>query len=328
MTIQISIIGLGQIGASIGLSLAKHKDQIHRMGHDKDRYAMNYAKTNDVVDKVTLMLSGAVEKADIVFLALPFHEIYPVLEHISQDLKEDTLVIDTGPLKTPVLKWVDEFLPENCHYVGFTPVIASDHLGNLEFGPDTASADLFEGSSIGIVGGKNTTEKAINMAANLVQLLGATPLFTDPAEIDGLMTMTYILPRLMAASLLKTTQETPGWREARKIASRAYSQVTNPLSQDEITGALAAALQNNRENTTRVIDDLIGVLLEIRDMTDTASQEELEVYFRKVQKNRDLWLDDRKKGNWIETPQPEYKRRGMLAQLLGFRPRKKPQEDK
>jgi len=328
MTIQISIFGLGQIGASLGLALAKHKDQILRVGHDKDRYAVSYAKTNDVVDKVTLTLSGAVDKADIVILALPFQEIYSVLEHISQDLKEDTLVIDTGPLKTPVLKWVDEFLPKSCHYVGFTPVIGSDHLNNLEYGPDTASADLFDGSVMGIVGGGNTTESAINMAANLVQLLGATPYFTDPAEIDGLMTTTYILPRLLAVSLLKTSQDAPGWREARKIASRAYSQTTNSLAQDEITGALAAAVESNRENTSRVIDDLIRVLIEVKDLAENASQEESEKYFRQVQKNRDLWLDDRKKGNWIETPQPDYQRRGMLSQLLGFKERKKFQEDK
>ena len=34
MPVQITIIGLGQIGASMGLALASHKD-ILRIGHDK-----------------------------------------------------------------------------------------------------------------------------------------------------------------------------------------------------------------------------------------------------------------------------------------------------
>jgi len=328
MTIQISIIGLGQIGTSIGLAFAEQGDQILRVGHDKDRYAVNNAKTNNVVDKVALTLSGAVEKADIVILALPLQEIHAVIEHISQDLKEDSLVIDTGPIKAPVLKWVDEFLPEYCHYVGFTPVIGSNFLEELEYGPDTASADLFKGSLIGIIGGKNTAEKAVNMAANLVQLLGASPYFTDPVEIDGLMTMTYILPRLMAATMLKTSQDAPGWREARKIASKAYSQVTNPLAQDEIAGALATALADNQENTTRTINELIREFVEVRDLVETANLEELEDYFTKIQKGRDLWLDDRKKGAWIDSPKQDFQNRGMLAQLFGFRPRPKSQEDK
>ena len=35
MPVQITIIGLGQIGASMGLALASHKDKILRIGHDK-----------------------------------------------------------------------------------------------------------------------------------------------------------------------------------------------------------------------------------------------------------------------------------------------------
>ena len=40
MTIQISIIGLGQIGASIGLALSEHKN-LQIVGHDKN---LNTAK--------------------------------------------------------------------------------------------------------------------------------------------------------------------------------------------------------------------------------------------------------------------------------------------
>ena len=36
MSVQITLIGLGQIGASIGLALAEQKELLQRMGHDKD----------------------------------------------------------------------------------------------------------------------------------------------------------------------------------------------------------------------------------------------------------------------------------------------------
>ena len=35
MTVKITIIGLGQIGASIGLALANHKDQVTTLGYDE-----------------------------------------------------------------------------------------------------------------------------------------------------------------------------------------------------------------------------------------------------------------------------------------------------
>ena len=84
MAIQLTILGLGQIGSSVGLALREYKDKIHRVGHDKSRQAVNFAKENDAVDKTALTLSGAVKDADIVLLALPFQEIYPVLEFIAE----------------------------------------------------------------------------------------------------------------------------------------------------------------------------------------------------------------------------------------------------
>jgi prephenate dehydrogenase len=327
MKIQITIIGLGQIGSSIGLALAKHNEQILRIGHDKDRSAVTYAKNNDVVEKLSITLAGAVEKADIVILALPFQEIRSVLKHISQDLKQGALVIDTSPLKTPVLAWADELLPAGCDYVGFTPVIGSDYLDVCDFGSDTADVDLFKGTQMVIVGGRKTSEKAVDMAANLAHLLGASPYFSDPAEIDGLMTITHLLPRLMAASLLKVSQDTPGWKEARKIAGKAYSQVSNPFAQDEIAGALAAGVIHNPENTKRVINDLIRVLIEYRDFDGTAGQDELEESLTKLQQGRDLWLDDRRTSSWIDTPKIEVRRGGILSRLLGFRGPKKAGEN-
>jgi prephenate dehydrogenase len=44
MTVQLTIIGLGQIGASIGLALADHTDKITRTGSDFNRRVMQQAK--------------------------------------------------------------------------------------------------------------------------------------------------------------------------------------------------------------------------------------------------------------------------------------------
>jgi len=327
MKIQLTIIGLGQIGASAGLALAKHKESILRVGHDKSRDAVNLAKENQAVDKIALTLSGAVAEADIVLLALPLQEIPEVLEHISQDLKDGALVIDTSPIKTPVLGWVKEFLPDTTHYVGITPVINADYLDECGFGPEVAHEDLFKGNLMGVVTSRTASNKAINMAANLSELLGALPYFSDAGEIDGLMSMIHLMPQVLAASLLKTSFDAPGWREARKVAGKPYYQLVNPFGQDELPGALTFSLAHNQENTIRLINDLIRALVEIRDLVDTADQEELEGTFTKLQQGRDLWLADREEGKWIDIPEIETRQRGILAQMLGFRGQKPARED-
>jgi len=328
MTIQLTILGLGQIGTSVGMALADNNDQIFRVGHDKTRETANQAKEKNAVDKIAITLSGAVKDADIVLLALPFQEIYSVLEHIAQDLKEDALVLDTGPLKQPVIKWAEELLPENRHYVGLTPVINFAYLEEFEFGPATAHEDLFSDCLMAIVSGPRSSEKTVKLAANLVQLLGATPYFTDPAEIDGLMTKTHILPQLLAASLLKITQDTPGWREARKLAGKPYTQVTNSFSQDDVPGELAAAVIYNQENTTRLLNDIIRSLVEIRDLSETPGQEELKEMFTKLQKDRDLWWVDRRESRWNDIKTNKIPRRTLISQLFGFRRREPPRGSK
>jgi prephenate dehydrogenase len=326
MKTQITILGLGQIGTSIGLALVKHKDKIHRVGHDKYRVTANNAKGVDAVDQITLTLSGAVKDADIVILSLPFQEIYPVLKHIAEDLKDSALVIDTSPLKQPVLQWVEELLPKNCYYVGITPVVNSSFLKELDFGQDTAQPDLFEGCIMAVVSGSSSNEEAVNTAINLVQLLGAAPFFIDPAEIDGLMTMTHIMPRLVAAAMSKVSMDSPGWRESRKIAGKTYAQVTNPIVQDDMPAALAAALIYNQENTSRILNDLIRTLVEFRDLPD---QKQLEEQFQNLQMTRDVWWLDREESRWLEAKGPQIpKGGGIFSQLLGIRQPKPPEDSK
>lgn len=329
MTIQLTIIGLGQIGSSAGLALKKFEGDIFRIGHDKSREAVNFAKENDAVDKIALTLSGAVKDADIVLLALPLQEIYPVVEHISQDLKQDALVLDTSPLKVPLLDWMHEMLPPGVNYVGLTPVIKAEYLEEISHGPETAHADLFRGSLMAVVASPAASSKSINMAANFAELLGAAPYFADAAEMDGLMSMTHLMPQLLAAVMLEISHKAPGWREARKFAGKDFSQMTNPFGKDELPGALAAWLDLDQGNTNRLIDDLIRTLVALRDREGASSQEELAESFTRLQQSRDLWLDERDDSPWIDAQKPKLpQREGLFAQMLGFRGPKKGSDDK
>jgi prephenate dehydrogenase len=328
MVIQLTILGLGQIGTSAGMALRDYKDKILRVGHDKSRQATNYAKEQDAVDKVALTLVGAVKDADIILLALPFQEIYPMLEFIAEDLKEDALVMDTAPLKGPVIGWAKELLPDNTHYVGLVPVIKSDYLSEIEHGPETAHEDLFEGNLMGIVTSHTASEAAINTASNFAQLLGATPYYSDPLEIDGVMSMIHLLPQLITAAMLDASQNAPGWREARKFAGKSFSQLTNSFGKDELPGALATAIRFNQENNNRLINDLIRSLIEIRDLEDSPDQDELEARFAELQQGRDLWVEERQDSSWTEAKSGRIPpKENLISRLLGIRTPKPKRED-
>ncbi len=84
MTIQITIIGLGQIGTSIGLCLSGDKN-FRRVGHDRELEFARTAEKMGALDKVDLNLPHSVRDADIVILSIPVDQIQETLEYITQD---------------------------------------------------------------------------------------------------------------------------------------------------------------------------------------------------------------------------------------------------
>src|SRR5688572_26653944 len=99
MSVQITIVGLGQIGSSIGLALKAHNVDVQRVGHDKDPQAAKDSQKVGAVDGVQYNLPASIRNANIVILALPLAAVRETLELIAPDLQEGTLIFDTAPAK-------------------------------------------------------------------------------------------------------------------------------------------------------------------------------------------------------------------------------------
>ena len=116
MTVQITILGLGQVGASIGLALGKAKDQVTRVGSDREPEVSKQAQKMGAVDKVVFNLPSSVETADVVVLAVPLEEVYATLKAIAADLKPGVVVIDTSPAASQSTAWAKELFPAEDRY--------------------------------------------------------------------------------------------------------------------------------------------------------------------------------------------------------------------
>ncbi|HRJ75346.1 MAG TPA: prephenate dehydrogenase/arogenate dehydrogenase family protein, partial [Anaerolineales bacterium] len=230
MPVQITIIGLGQTGASIGLALAAHKDLISVTGHDKDYSAETRAKKIGAVDTTNHNLPSSVEQADLIILAIPIHQIRETFEFIKQDIKKDAVLIELSPVKAEVAKWAKEILPSHCHYIGLVPSIGPSYLDKIETPQAAPQPDLFSRSIFLLSASAGTPGEAVKLATDFVGLLGAKTLLTDAVESDGLISSSYLLPQIISASLLNATIGQPGWQEAQKVASRAYFSASNAFS--------------------------------------------------------------------------------------------------
>lgn len=109
----------------------------------------------------------------------------------------------------------------------------------------------------------------------------------------------------MAAALLNATVDQPGWREARKLAGRAYAEVSGPIEHLSEPASLALTAQLNRENMLRVLGSVIASLetlhRDIQEENYTALSKRLE----RARKGRDRWWHERQEANWAFENRPK-----------------------
>ena len=321
----ITIIGLGQIGTSVGLALQSYSDRLLRIGHTRQFGDGNHAKTLGAVDKVMINLPDSVREADVVVIALPMHELKAIMEFIAQDLKEGAVVLDTSPVPSVAAEWAETCLPEGRYFVSFTPVLNPKNISSPEHGIQSARADLFKDGLFAITSRMAASSEALKVAADLSTMMQSAPFFADAAEIDSYMASTHLLPQLLAASLVKVTQDAPGWDESRKIAGRPYAQLTNLVGNTDRALSLALSAQLDKENVMRVLDNLIVDLQTMRSQIADGN----EALTKRIEHARDArakWWTQRQEAEWMaERMAMDLSEAGNpFGQLFGIRPRKRP----
>ncbi len=324
MTIQITILGLSQVGASFGLALADKKDTILRVGNDRNMENGKQAQKLGAVDQMQFNLPAAVRKADVVMLCMPVDEIKVTLETIVQDIKEGCVVIDTSPIKVGVAEWAEKLMPKGRHFITMTPTINPDYLIEAEVGVGAAHADLFKNSLMVITSQPGVDGDVLKLAADLAALVGSIPYFADPYEVDGLMAAVHLLPELLAVALVDATVNQPGWIEARKLAGRAFARASLPLLEPNESDFHGQAALLNKENTLRVMDNAIASLRELRQTIADGDEVGLADRIREAIKARDLWRTQRQRADWNMSPAQEMPSKGeILGRLFGIGNKKK-----
>ena len=324
MTVQLTVIGCGRLGASVGLALAGETAQLTRVAHDPQPERARAAEKMGAFDKVILNLHNAVEDADIVLLALPLAQARQTLETIAPTLKLGCLVLDTSPARAEMLDAAARLLPAGRHFVTFTPTLNPTVL--METGQDqtSASPDLFKRSQVFLSGAPGTEGEAVKLAYDLALLLGARPFFADPYETDGLWSATHLLPQMAAAALMDAATGQPGWNDARRIAGAEFALASSPLLFMDASQP-ADAPWAQRQNLARLLDDYLASLRDLRLALAAESPQPLADWLARALTARETWLNQRQAADF----DPKFSESEIpttaefLRRLVGIRPKKK-----
>jgi prephenate dehydrogenase len=283
---RVAIVGLGLIGASLGLALHRLTPAPRVVGYDRSRAVCTSAARRHAVDAIaTTGPEEAVEGADLVILATPVRAVVPLLAAITPHLAPGAVVTDTGSTKEQVVLAAAEVAPEVA-FVGGHPMA-----GKLTHGTDDADAALFQDTIYCLTPNADTPQVAIQRVTALVEAIGARPHFLDAAEHDGLVAAISHLPYLLASTLMTSASTDAGWREMAALAAGGFATMTR-LAEGE-PEMYADICLTNREAITRQLDRYLDALTDLRAAVATGD-EGLRARFATAREQHQAWLAERK----------------------------------
>ncbi len=174
---NITIIGLGLIGGSIGLDLKNASDVGHRIGVDLNPDHGKRALELGLVDSVEGE-ETAFEKSDVIMLAIPVNAIRAMLPQILDVAKPGAVVIDLGSTKSAICKTVANH-KNRSQFVAAHPLAGTENSG-----PESAFSGLFGGKVNIVCEREKSNSNAMTLAQNIFTMLGLKTIFMDPEEHD------------------------------------------------------------------------------------------------------------------------------------------------
>ena len=275
---QITIVGTGLIGGSLGLALRQNGFAGTIVGCDK-RPVLDVAVERNVIDRAEADIERAVLGSDVIVFATPVGTILSHFEAIAPTLPPSTLITDTGSTKQKLVERARMVFGAEAG----KRVLPGHPMAGKEFGGiEHADVNLFQGAVwliTPIVADQQYTALQDEFIA-LIGSIGARVIVLDPERHDFLCAWISHLPQMISTALTSVLHEELGddeivvqiggraLREMTRIAHSPYSMwrdiaLTNSENLEEVILRFEQQMTHLREN-------LRGPGL--REMFETANQ--------------------------------------------------------
>jgi len=262
---NIALIGLGLMGGSLALSL---KERCRRLNaYDPDQSTLELARRQEIAHLAESDPAKILADADLVILACPVPAIIDWLARLPEYVRHPCIVLDIGSSKRTIVAAL-EILPANFDPIGGHPICGRERL-SLE----NAERFLYRDASFVLTPLERTSENARSAALQIVEVLGATPIWLNADDHDRILASTSHLPYLLSSALALTTSDDsaplvgPGFRSASRLAGTPSSMMLGVLqsNEDNVLASIASfrrsldiiesALQSGNQNTLQSILD-------------------------------------------------------------------------
>lgn len=199
---NITIVGLGVIGGSYGLSL-KEANLGKVWGIDVNEITLRKAESLNIIEQgfcINEDYSDIIKKSHIIVLC-----IYPnlvkdfIIKH-KDDFTEGTIITDVTGIKSLFVNEILEILPKGVDFVFAHPMA-----GREKKGIDYASKEVFKGANFIITPTDKNKPESIKIVEDLAYKMGfSTVKMVSPEEHDLIISHTSQLPHALAVALINS----------------------------------------------------------------------------------------------------------------------------
>lgn len=196
---QVTIVGLGMMGGSLGMALKRHQFASTVVGWSRKPSTLRRAKAKGAIDVGTTDEHTAVRDAHLVVLATPVDAIVPLAQRLARFMRAGSILTDVGSTKTQIVHTLERTLPRRVAFVGGHPLAGSEQRGI-----EAADARLFDGAVVILTPTARTSRSAVQRVRQLWNPLVDHVMTMSPRQHDRVLASMSHLPHLVAYCLALT----------------------------------------------------------------------------------------------------------------------------
>lgn len=284
---KVAVIGLGLLGASLGLALKN--SGVQRLGWARRKDTVEWCLEHDVIDRSAEDVAEVLREADLTIICLPIPVISEFIKQHAADFKKGSIVTDIGSDKGVIVAVGEEVLhPLQVHFVGSHPMA-----GTEKNGCQAAFAELYDNAEIFVTVTDNSEPSAVDTVEKFWHLLKIAQVRRlSPEMHDSLVAHTSHISHLLALALTLSVLEcndsteealrysgcATGFRDTSRIAS------SSPLMWREI-------IENNQPAVVAAARKCEHIYHEIVSSIEDGDFDRFEALFARGKELRDKWMD-------------------------------------
>jgi len=194
---QVTIVGVGLIGGSLGMILKRKSLADRVVGVGRRVENLKKAVELGAIDRYVVDSTEGVREADLVVLATPVDTYDRHLKEWASCLKVGAIVTDVGSVKGRLVELAERAVPRGVHFVGVHPIAGKEQTGVV-----AATPQLFTGARCIVTPTATTDSAALERVRALWRETGAEVLEMDPHEHDKILGAVSHLPHVAAFALI------------------------------------------------------------------------------------------------------------------------------